>query len=532
MSLQMRDSSNWWYGQFTIDGRRVLENLGVKIEGRRPKSINRTGDVAFEKSRQRAQVIHDQRYRQVVDDRHGLRAAEKILQIRRRRHGFAKIAELADKWEAIPRSRAPSVRYVDQCRAILNRFSRFMEAFHPKVTEFIGVQEDIAIEFMEGEAARGISPKAYNDILKLLRSTFRNLHPDIPDGQNAFARIPTKPTETIYRRPFTPEELKKLYSTVKDDDFMRPIVVCGMSTAMRLGDCCKLKWADVDLKEDFITVKTSKTGSTAEIPIAPLLRGELEQLERSGEYCFPEQAAMYRHNPSGFGYRFKKLLIKAGFAEPSPSKQVAHRPEPELPVDEVRERVDAAIAQMVAPLNRPDKPAAMKQVAELYLDGQSFPDIAGETGLSRGTVSNYLNELEDAVGFRIVRRPSVGVRSATGELKNERPSGVRRASKLDFHSLRVTWITLALTAGMPIELVRLITGHRTVETVLKHYYKPRRENLRQAFQRSMPELLTSGPRTREEQLRGVLELATEEDAWDAVQKAKLLLPPQESAATI
>ncbi|VGO14642.1 hypothetical protein PDESU_03207 [Pontiella desulfatans] len=46
---------------------------------------------------------------------------------------------------------------------------------------------------------------------------------------------------------------------------------------MRQGDCCQLKWEDVDLLGAFISVKTSKTGETAEIPLFPALREEIER---------------------------------------------------------------------------------------------------------------------------------------------------------------------------------------------------------------------------------------------------------------
>jgi hypothetical protein len=42
----------------------------------------------------------------------------------------------------------------------------------------------------------------------------------------------------------------------------------------------------------------------------------------------------------------------------------------------------------------------------------------------------------------------------------------------DFHSFRVTWVTLALTAGVPLELVQKVTGHKTTDIVLKHYFQP------------------------------------------------------------
>lgn len=70
---------------------------------------------------------------------------------------------------------------------------------------------------------------------------------------------------------------------------------------MRRGDCCLLKWKDVDLKNGFITVKTAKTGQTVDIPIFPLLREELERargITEHSEFCFPEAAVMYQTNPA------------------------------------------------------------------------------------------------------------------------------------------------------------------------------------------------------------------------------------------
>lgn len=62
----------------------------------------------------------------------------------------------------------------------------------------------------------------------------------------------------------------------------------------------------------------------------------------------------------------------------------------------------------------------------------------------------------------------------------------------DFHSFRVTWITLALTAGVPLELVQRVTGHKTVDVVLKHYFRPGREDFKQRILAAMPRLL-AGP---------------------------------------
>ena len=80
----------------------------------------------------------------------------------------------------------------------------------------------------------------------------------------------------------------------------------------------------------------------------------------------------------------------------------------------------------------------------------------------------------------------------------------RQASVRDFHSFRVTWVTLALTAGVPLELVQKVTGHKTTDVVLKHYFQPGREDFRQTLQSAMPKLLTNGHKTPKEQMREML----------------------------
>lgn len=49
---------------------------------------------------------------------------------------------------------------------------------------------------------------------------------------------------------------------------------------------------------------------------------------------------------------------------------------------------------------------------------------------------------------------------------------------------------MALSAGVPVELVRRVTGHATVEVVLKHYVRPDREQFKAALAGAMPKVLT------------------------------------------
>jgi integrase len=97
---------------------------------------------------------------------------------------------------------------------------------------------------------------------------------------------------------------------------------------------------------------------------------------------------------------------------------------------------------------------------------------------------------------------------------------IQNATIKGFHSLRTTWITMALSAGVPMELVRRVTGHSTVEVVLKHYFRPGREAFRNALESSLPALLTQGSApVTEGPLQELARLAQEAPDMD---KAELL----------
>ena len=80
-------------------------------------------------------------------------------------------------------------------------------------------------------------------------------------------------------------------------------------------------------------------------------------------------------------------------------------------------------------------------------------------------------------------------RASRGEIRRTRKTGLRKASVRDFHSLRVTWVTLALSAGVPLEIVQKVTGHSTASIVMKHYFQPGREDFRKTLASKMPAVL-------------------------------------------
>lgn len=419
MALEIqRGKSPWWYGRVMANGKYYGKNLGVEVKGKIPATLKELGDFTFEQSRMEAHAALEQFKRDLKKRSTAEELVQTIHEIRTgdRVHSLA-LTAMAEAWKVAPRHRAPSVRYLAQGISMIERFVAFLKSHYPVVREMADVQTKMARDFLKGEADRGVAPKTYNGTLVLLRSCFKMLRKEAGLAQNPFEDLLTQAEEIVFRKPFTEEELAAIIEAGKDDDFIRPIIVTAVSTAMRKGDCCLLKWESIDLKSSFIAVKTSKTKVSVSIPIFPMLQ---EALWKAGPkktgYVFPEQAEMYKENPDGITWRVRQIFRKAGFFD----------------------------------------------------EGE-----AEEGEACRGTV------------------------------REKRAQGLRLASVRDFHSFRVTWVTLALSAGIPLEVVQKVTGHRTTHIVLKHYFQPGREEFRRVLAEKLPKLITGAPEVR---LLGVTEL--------------------------
>ena len=506
-----------WYARYEVNGQRFTVNLNVKVKGVPPASLTLQGDTDFECSRATAQA----KLNEIVDEARSKRNATHLIErIYESKTGETikgvKLEALPKEWPKIPRRSKPSASYEAQCVGNLTSFTEFMQREYPKAVEIAQVTRAMALAFMETEEKRGVTGRTWNDKLQTLRSTFRHL---LPAGHvNPFYNVVTKETETIFRKPFSPEELKAILEVARADEFMRPLLVVGMCTAMRRGDCCLLDWKDVDLKNRFIAVKTAKTGNTVSIPIFPLLLEELKarRAATKGEpkgYVFPEQAKMYLENADGITRRVKQILARALCTTTAPGQKASDQKSAALPKVEAEEAARRG-KELLATLPASDKRERMVRVFNSYAAGKNINEVVAETGVSKASASAYLNEIEAGAGCRIVRGRVDGTSTAAllrraGTLLNaEGGNRMRRASVRDFHSFRVTWVTLALTAGVPLELVQKVTGHKTTDVVLKHYFQPGREAFRTALQSAMPKLLTNGQKSPRDEMREIVERLT------------------------
>ena len=398
-----------WYGRFIRDGKRTIVNLGVSIEGKPPatRRLKDKGDTAFEKSRLRAALQLERAIKEFDCQQSEEQLLRRIHALKTGKHvSTIELDEIVDRYGALPRKRPISESGRSQNESRLKKFVAFVRTQSPKAKYMADVEAPVAEDFMASMLARGVSPKTYNDHLIFLKGVFERLKKRAGMVENPFADIPLRDRAEIGRDAFLPEELDAILVAVRkpEHEFIRPVILTGICTAMRRGDCCSLLWADVNLEREYVEAVTAKTKVKVTIPLSPLLAEEIRKfLPRRGEYVFEAQRRMYETNPDGITYRVQRVLEDAGFFDTTASGTDGHR----------------------------------------------------------------------------------------GNVTQARASGIRAASIRGFHSFRVTWATSALLAGVKEDLVRKVTGHKTVSILFDHYFKPGREELRRTLKEKMPQLFSA-----------------------------------------
>ena len=515
--VERRKGSKWWYGVYTVDGRRYVKNLRIEVHGVPPGGDEEYGSVQFEKSKSSA----ESELRNLLRSINSGKSAEDMAQaVHQARTGGRKVrtyslSDLPKLWENMPRSKPVSDSHRQISLARISDFLSYAEEHWQLVTKLDHLSPEHAQEFMRYQENRGISPRTWNAILGTLKTCCHR-------GKcTAFDDLRQMQSATVHRVPYTPEELKAIFEASRSDVLLYPLVVTAACTAMRRGDCCLLKWRDVDLKEGFVTVKTSKTGRNVDIPVSDLLREVISYRRNNGsEHVFPELAEQYARNPKMLTERLRKILAKVGYSTGRP-RQVMQVDN--ICPDDLRKQVEKYFESVVTKQKREKS----RMVFDYYLNGLPLCKAADTVGVSKSTASAYLNEIEAAVGVAFIRgkkrKPEKSSIPQLGSVHEEREHGIRKASVRDFHSFRTTWITLALSSGIPFELVQQVTGHATAEIVMEYYFKPQRAQLKAALEKSMPSLLTTRIEQPEDRLYNLLYGMNPENCMKVRSEALMLL---------
>jgi integrase len=94
-------------------------------------------------------------------------------------------------------------------------------------------------------------------------------------------------------RILSPEEEARLLKALEHPRRVhaRPIVICALDTGMRRGEILKLRWCDVDLDEEIITIEAlhTKTLTKRQVAITSRLRHAIEVIRAAGPKAAPDE---------------------------------------------------------------------------------------------------------------------------------------------------------------------------------------------------------------------------------------------------
>lgn len=486
----------YWFGLWNEDGKRHETSL-CRWEGTPPAPGQKKGDAVFEESRGKAKAIF-KRIREGEKSREEEKAIEK--KILAARYGGrvvrVKLADLAARWDALPHKADLTEGRRERVHSVLRRFVGFMADRFPNVTEAGGLTAEHFQAFLADVDASGVSARSWNDYLSTLRGVLGKVDGNSRGFREYLAELPKRTENPIHRRPFDGAELDAILAAAAEvDPELRPALVAAACTALRRGDVCRLRWNAVDMAEGFVTVKTSKTGETVEIPIFPPFRAVLEEAARKRKkgvpYVWPKIALAYSRNADGLNHRLNRVLSAAGFAVPkrhgeAPSLGGGKYPAPE--------DAEAAAAMVEDGMEREGwrnaSKAKARRILALHLEGRNGKEIAEALNVSRATVSEFLHAMEDAGRIALVseQKRDIPARATLADAQDGEQRK-QRGSLCGWHSFRTTFCTLALANGVPMDILRKITGHRTAEIVLKHYDRRGRDAMRKAIGGAMPKAI-------------------------------------------
>ena len=326
------------------------------------------------------------------------------------------LAEVWREYEKSPNRKEQSDSTMNSKRVVWMRFAEWIEDNHIEITQLKQLSAEAVAEYLRVFRI-GHTASTYNNHVCVLREICRVVSDKAGMVDDPWAGVQLLPDDSHTRREFTIEELKRIMdAATRLGPEWRLLFAIGMYTGLRLGDCCRLEWASVNLERQVIQVIPSKTkkyahGRPVTIPIHPSLLAELVEV-RGKRKDGKEEASR-------------------SDAEPERDSQ------PPRLCDSARDNICTGfvIPQL----------AAWYSTCHWKID-QGLKAILADAGI--------------AASVRLEGR-----RSATPDAT--------------FHSLRHTFVSFSANAGVPLPVVASIVGH-TSTAMTRHYYHENEDALRAA----------------------------------------------------
>lgn len=174
----------------------------------------------------------------------------------------------------------------------VNRMTTWMLA---KVKFAKDINVRLAEEYLE-QLASEVGANTYNIRLVLFKRIWRYLHDDFQLCNDAWENFKKKKATKSSRRTLSAKEISSLLDKANTHD-LKLLITIGIYTGLRISDCAKLKWENVDFERKIIKtipIKTRKhMDAPLEIPMHPTLLKMLEATPHTDEYVSKTNADGY-----------------------------------------------------------------------------------------------------------------------------------------------------------------------------------------------------------------------------------------------
>lgn len=169
---------------------------------------------------------------------------------------------LADAWrlyEMSPNRRDLASSTLANKRLAWMAFARWVERNHMEITQLSGVTPEAVAEYLTTFRSRH-SASTYNGHVCILREIFRVLAAKAGIADDPWEGVALRTDDSISRRELTLDEVARLYAAAtKLGAHWRLLLMTGIYTGLRLGDCCRLAWDSVNLERGIIQLIPEKT---------------------------------------------------------------------------------------------------------------------------------------------------------------------------------------------------------------------------------------------------------------------------------
>ena len=182
-------------------------------------------------------------------------------------------------------------------RQVWMQFVKWMEHFYLPVKDLAGITSGMIGEYLACVRAE-VSASTYNCRVCVLREIFHVLAEKAGLDYDPWQGVRLRPDDSHSRRELTMDELRRLLDAAKKQgDEWHTLFLIGIYTGLRLGDCCRLDWSQINLAQGVIQLMPQKTKRHHQrivtIPIHPTLGAALVSTSFSGPVV-PTVANLYQ----------------------------------------------------------------------------------------------------------------------------------------------------------------------------------------------------------------------------------------------